>query len=318
MSADPTPAVNPGVSQPGSVTAVPSAARQRRRRPWLQRVLTGRHYDDQVVVYRHSNLVYWWPVWLLGFIFAALSYFGDHHLAIVPAGTVAAPDRQVEVETSEGQLELQKRDVLILDAKHRLLKRTDVEGNTYIVQPRIYLPSHRLIGTVYMFVLLLVVVLTTITLRGLWSVLVLMTLVLLVIILYLSSALRPVFANIGQLSIYINMGGYLMISLVLFALWALNFFFLDRMTYMIFTPGQVRVRLEIGGGEMVYDATSMTVQKQRADMFRHWLLGLGSGDLLIFPLNAPHPIELPNVLRVGQVVREIEQMVKEKVVVTTE
>ena len=95
---------------------------------------------------------------------------------------------------------------------------------------------------------------------------------------------------------------------------ALNFFFLDKMTYMIFTPGQVRVRLEVGGGETVYDATGMTVQKQRADMLRHWGLGFGSGDLLIFPLHAGHVIELPNVLRVGRVVQEIEKMVKEKVV----
>ena len=78
------------------------------------------------------------------------------------------------------------------------------------------------------------------------------------------------------------------------------------------------MRLEIGGGEMVYDATGMTIQKQRNDIFRHWVLGFGSGDLLIFPLNAGHAIELPNVMRVGQVVREIEQLVKEKVVVASQ
>jgi hypothetical protein len=309
MSADPTPA-----AQPLPPPAAPAVKQQRRRRPFLQRLLTGRHYDDQVIVYRHSNLVYWWPVWLLGFIFTGVSYFGDR-LAIVPPDTEAVEDRQVEVQTKEGNLELQKRHVLILKENQKLRTR-EIEGERQIIQPTIRIAPHRLIGTIYMFVLLLVVILTTITLRGLWSILVLMTLVLLVIILYLSSFLRPIFANIGQLGIYINMGGYLTISLVLFALWALNFFVLDRMTYMIFTPGQVRVRLEIGGGEMVYDATSMTVQKQRADLFRHWLLGLGSGDLLIWPLNAGHAIELPNVLRVGRVVREIEQMVKEKVVLT--
>jgi hypothetical protein len=113
------------------------------------------------------------------------------------------------------------------------------------------------------------------------------------------------------------MGGYIFLSTVLLVLWALNFFVLDRQTYMIFNPGQVRVRLEIGGGEMVYDATGMTIQKQRNDLFRHWGLGFGSGDLLILPLNAGHAIEMPNVMRVGRVVREIEQMVKEKVVVAS-
>lgn len=308
MSVDPTPAVHP------LPAAVASSSKLRHRRPWLQRLLTGRHYDDQVVVYRHSNLFYWWPVWLLGFVFAGVSYFGDR-LALVPPDTEAAADRLVEVRTKDGNPVLEKRHVLILGEKHTLHTRTNAEGEAEIVQPMIRIAPYRGIGTAYLFVLLLVVLLTNITMRGLWSVLVLMTLVLLTIILYLSSALDPILRNVGQLAIYINMGGYLLISLVLFILWAGNFFFLDRMTYMIFTPGQVRVRLEIGGGEMVYDATSMTVQKQRVDMFRHWVLGMGSGDLLIWPLNAGHAIELPNVLRVGRVVREIEQMVKEKVVV---
>jgi hypothetical protein len=325
MSADPRPSANPlpdVLPKPAPLgtpkAAVGPAITLRRRRPWLKRLLTGRHYDDQVIVYRHSNLIYWWPVWLLGFIFAGVCYFGDRHLAIVPANTTAAPDRQVEVPTKDGNLELQKRDVLILDEKHKLPTRADAEGNRQIVQPTIYMQPHRSLGTIYVFVLLVVVVLTNITLRGLWSVLVIMTLVMLGVILYLSNAWGLIFRNVGQLAIYINMGGYLLISSVLFALWALNFFVLDRMTYMIFTPGQVRVRLEIGGGEMVYDATSMTVQKQRADMFRHWVLGMGSGDLFIWPLNAGHAIELPNVLRVGRVVREIEQMVKEKVVVNAD
>ena len=141
---------------------------------------------------------------------------------------------------------------------------------------------------------------------------------LMIIILYLAHAWGSIFRTVGLLSIYINMGGYFLLSTVLFILWAVNFFFLDRMTYTIFTPGQVRVRTEIGGGEMVYDATGMTVQKQRADFLRHWGLGFGSGDLLIYPLHAGHAIDIPNVLRVGRVVREIEQLIKEKVVVGSE
>src|SRR5262245_29827533 len=39
----------------------------------------------ELVVTGHSNLFYWWPVWLLGFVFAALTYFRDAHMALVPA-----------------------------------------------------------------------------------------------------------------------------------------------------------------------------------------------------------------------------------------
>ena len=82
---------------------------------------------------------------------------------------------------------------------------------------------------------------------------------------------------------HINFSGYLVISLFLFAVWTFNFFLFDRQTYLIFTPGQVRARVEIGGGETVYDTTGMTVQKQRGDLFRHLILGFGSGDLVVRP-----------------------------------
>ena len=103
-------------------------------------------------------------------------------------------------------------------------------------------------------------------------------------------------------------------SSVLFVLWLINFAIFDRQTYIIFSPGQVRMRLEIGGGETVYDTTGMVIQKQRSDLFRHWILGFGSGDLIIRPSGVANPIEMPNVLRVGRKVRLIENLVKEKVV----
>ena len=40
---------------------------------------------ENVVVYQHSSLFYWWPVWFFGFLFGAVSYFGGHHMAIVPS-----------------------------------------------------------------------------------------------------------------------------------------------------------------------------------------------------------------------------------------
>jgi hypothetical protein len=95
-----------------------------------------------------------------------------------------------------------------------------------------------------------------------------------------------------------------------------NFFIFDRQTYMIFTQGQLRVRLEIGEGETVFDTTGMVVQKQRGDLFRHWILGFGSGDLIVRPMGISHVLEMPNVLRVGHVVKRIEEMVKERVVIT--
>ena len=116
---------------------------------------------------------------------------------------------------------------------------------------------------------------------------------------------------------YINFAGYLVISLFLFAVWAFNLFLFDRQTYLIFTPGQVRARVAVGGAETVYDTTGMTVQKQRSDLFRHWILGFGSGDLVVRPARAPKSTS-PTSCAIGWVVKHIETMIKEKMVVSTE
>src|SRR5262249_51147168 len=38
-------------------------------------------------VISHTTLIYWWPVWLVGFILAGLTYADGGRLAVVPAGT---------------------------------------------------------------------------------------------------------------------------------------------------------------------------------------------------------------------------------------
>ena len=38
---------------------------------------------------------------------------------------------------------------------------------------------------------------------------------------------------------------------------------------------------EVGGGEKSYDTAGMSIEKHRDDLFRHWVLGLGSGDLTV-------------------------------------
>jgi hypothetical protein len=90
----------------------------------------------------------------------------------------------------------------------------------------------------------------------------------------------------------------------------------DKQIYMVFTPGQLRVRLEIGEAETAYDTTGMTIQKQRSDLFRHWILGLGSGDLIVKTSGAQaHYFDMPNVLFLGRKVREIEDMLRARQVI---
>jgi hypothetical protein len=320
MSVDPsTPPTRPPLASapPAAAPALPAApaiaAKERARQvSFWQSFMFGMTRPGELPIYHHSTLFYWWPIWLLGFLFAGFTYFEDRHMAIVPPGTQAAADRQVEID-DKGTTET--RHVLILPKNEKLVTVKDAHGETVPLAPTIYMAKYRSLGSTFVIVLLLVIVITSITLRGLWSVLVLVTIVMLAIIFWAAGWWETILSRLGQLGIYINLGGYFTIAVILFALWVFNIFVMDRQTYMIFTPGQVRVRLEIGGGEDVYDTAGMVFYKQRSDLFRHWVLGFGSGDLVLRPAGLGYALELPNVLRVGRKVKQIEQMVKEKVVI---
>jgi hypothetical protein len=300
-------------AKPEPVAAKAQAPGPRTKRGWLAQLLGSGGASDEIVVYHHSTLFYWWPVWLLGFIFAGWTYYFGGHLAIVPEGTQAVEKRQVDV-SGEGK-EFAERNVLVLPQGKDFAHHLDAAGNLEVDQPGIKVAMNRRLGTIYALVLLIVIAMTNIAVRGLWSVFIVLLVVMLTIIFALSGWWSIIFRNLGQLSVYMNMGGYLLISSVLFVLWLVNVLIFDRQTYMIFTPGQVRVRLVIGGEETVYDATGMVVQRLRNDLFRHFVLGFGSGDLLIRPVGQAHPLELDNVLNVNKVVRRIETLVKERVIV---
>jgi hypothetical protein len=163
---------------------------------------------------------------------------------------------------------------------------------------------------------LLVVFITNVPIRGLWSVVVVVTVVLGTIILALAGWWDDILEAAGHSHVYINAFGYLAISLPLLALWLVVVLFFDRRTYMVFTPGQMRVCQEIGSGEVACDTVGMVVAKRRSDLFRHWLLGVGSGDLLVKTAGAnAQQFEIHNVLFVGSKLKLIQQMLQTREVV---
>ncbi len=261
--------------------------------------------QEEVRIYSHSSLFYWWPVWAAGFIMGFLTLFEGHRLAIVPAGTEASASRKVEGFEDA-------RDVLVLPLKKQLPKDPDL-GKP--VEPRLRMSQSSRLGVIYATVLLIIIVISNIPLRGLWSVVIIMTIVVLVLIFSLAGWWDDILRYLGFLDIRINEGGYFFISSVLFAIWALTVFVFDHRTYVMVSSGQVRVCLAIGAGETVYDTTGMTFTKRQDDLFRHWIVGLGSGDLIIHRSNTTQEIDMPNVLFVGSKIREIEKLIKEREVV---
>jgi hypothetical protein len=274
--------------------------------------------QKEVHIVSHSMLFYWWPLWAIGLILGMLSFVEGRLVAVVPAGTDASRKHVVVTGTDkDGHDTKETREGYVLPrGKHLLPDKPEDNLPDKPDEPHLRMTSHSSYGVLWATVLLLIIVITNVPLRGLWSVVVIIMIVLISVIFALLGWWDTIFEAVRLLDIRINAGGYFFISLILLCIWLVTTVLFDRQIYMIFTPGQLRVCLEIGGGETAYDTSGMVIQKQRDDLFRHWILGLGSGDLIVRTSGAnAHEFHLPNVLFVGRKLQMIEQMQRDRPVV---
>jgi hypothetical protein len=181
----------------------------------------------------------------------------------------------------------------------------------YHIKPRVSPRSW--MGPTFLFILILVVIITNVPLRGLWSLVVLIGFVVLALLISLFKWWDNILGALVSLHIFINMAGYLVLATVLFAAWLVATFIFDRRSYIIFTPGQIRVCEEIGSRERTYDTTGMTIEKHRDDWFRHIFLGFGTGDLSVRTAGADrHEILMPNVALIGFKIEPIQQLIRQR------
>jgi hypothetical protein len=270
--------------------------------------------DREIVVVSHSNLFYWWPVWAVGYILFLLTYMDGHRMAILPEGSHAAWNQDVTAPDKTGKMVTEQRDILVLPKGERIPPSRSDDSKPQ--DPYLHATKKKSYGVLWTVVLILVIVITNVPLRGMWSFVVILLVVLLSIIFALAGWWDSILHALSLLDIRINAGGYFFVSSALLIVWLFTVIIFDRQIYMVFTPGQFKVRTEIGGGEQVYDAVGMTLQKQRSDLFRHWILGLGSGDLIVKTAGAQaHQFEMDNVLFITKKVHQIEDMLKKKAVV---
>jgi hypothetical protein len=269
---------------------------------------------SEIRIVSHSNLFYWWPIWALALLMGALTLIDGHFAAIVPTDTKPITDINGTGQIGSEKVNLDGREAWLLGKAQKLPLNDDGKPeNLYL-----HMASKKGYGVLFCIILVLVIVITNVPLRGMWSVVVIITIILLSIIFHLAGWWEHIIRYLGFLDVRINAAGYFLIGGSLMVLWLLTMLFFDQAIYMVFTPGQLKFCSEIGGGEQVYDATGMTVEKQRSDLFRHWILGLGSGDLIVKTSGAQaHHFDLPNVLFVGRKVSQIEDLMKQKAIVPT-
>src|SRR6516164_2237078 len=114
----------------------------------------------EVRIVAHSTLFYWWPVWAVGLLMAGLTWLDGQRLAIVPAGTHV-------VEGFDGG-----REALVLPAGAHLPVAPDTGKPR---EPTLRVASRSGYGVVFFAILLLVVFITNVPIRGIWSVVVVVT-----------------------------------------------------------------------------------------------------------------------------------------------
>jgi hypothetical protein len=273
---------------------------------------------QEIRIISHSMMFYWWPVWAVGLLMGLLTWMDGYKMAVVPNASLPYRSLRVEMNNPDGTTTVTPREAILVPEGEHLLP-LDKDANGQLVPPRephqsvATTPSY---GVVFATVLLLVIVITNVPLRGLWSFVVIIVILLLSVIFALAGWWTNILYAFSLLDIRINMGGYFFISLILLGIWAVVTFVFDRQIYMTFTPGQFKVHTEIGGGESSFDTMGMVIQKQRDDLFRHWILGLGSGDLIVKTAGAnAQEFNLHNVLFIGRKLELITQMQRDRPVV---
>ena len=220
-----------------------------------------KHEVDQIVVYGHSSLFYWWPVWLVSFVLAGLTY--------------AEGDRSGGVTVSNDNAP----------------------------------------GAVFVLTLVTVAISSTVIFRGMMSVILAISLVACVLAFAWFGWWGHILSFLGGLEIRINAAGYLCFGIPLLLAWLAVVCVYDRQHYIIFGRGQIRYVQEIGDSEMVMPAEGAIVEKRRSDVFRHWILGVGAGDLVIRSGGQHNPtIEMKNVLRIRWKLAVVDKLLREKTV----
>lgn len=174
-------------------------------------------------------MIYWWPVWVVGYIMALLTWL--HPVRIQLGGT----------------------EVLI--------------------------SSRTSLGVIYCLVVLLTILITNTYMRGLVSLIVVLGVGFLALLFAYLDWWPDILSWFGQQTVFMDIGFYLFFSTGLLFIWLLVVGLFDHLSFWRIRPGQVTHEYVLGAVENSYETDNMVFTKQQSDLFRNWVLGLGSGDL---------------------------------------
>ncbi|HLW64908.1 MAG TPA: hypothetical protein VKS79_06265 [Gemmataceae bacterium] len=217
----------------------------------------------QVILFGHSWIFYWWPVWAIGYLMALLTRM--HGV----------------------QIQVGDRPVLLSAGPN--------------------------LGVIFSLVILGMIILTNTRMRGLASlVLVLGGAFITLLFAYLDwwpSILRW----FGELTVFMDMGFYLFLSTGLLIVWLVVVVVFDHLSFWRVRPGQITHEFVIGAVESSYDTDGIVFSKDQSDLFRNWVLGLGSGDLKMQTQGGRGVVAtISNVLFLNARMKRIQQLIATK------
>ncbi len=255
--------------------------------------------SQEVIIYGHTTLFYWWPLWFFGYLFAILTWMGGDRAAIIPAQS-QYDKGTITIKDNNGPRELNKEEHAINESG----------------EFREHMSVHSTYGILYIFILLLVILITTVPLRGVSSLVVILGIALIIVTISFLGGWDSILNALGKLRIHMNMGFYVFSSTTLFIIWAAVFFGFDRMNYWRVTPGQITHKIIFGGGERSFDTEGLAFTKLRDDLFRHLILGIGSGDLQMDPMKSggasKEDLSIHNVLFISNKLQRIDKLISKQ------
>src|SRR6266404_6958703 len=159
---------------------------------------------SEITIFSHSGLFYWWPIWVLGFLFTLITLIENNRVIHVPSHT------KVELIDGDG---VKLADGPGAPAKHneslrKMVKKYSDQASEDERRAPPRVTDDAGMGTLFLIILLVVIGITNVPMRGLWSVIIIVVIVLVSVILAVLEMWGTIFNAVGNLHIYIGMAGY--------------------------------------------------------------------------------------------------------------
>jgi hypothetical protein len=219
--------------------------------------------DSQVIIFSHSALLYWWPVWVIGYVMALLTWL---HGVRVPIGN-------------------------------------------HVVE----FSSQTNLGVIYALVVVVTAIITNTYVRGFVSSIVVLVIAFVALLFAHLNWWDEILSWFGHQPVYMDLGFYLFFSTALLIAWLVIVLGFDHLSFWRVRLGQVTHEYVLGAMESSYDTDNMVFTKQQDDFFRHWVLGLGAGDLQMQTMGGRRVVaRVSNVLFLNAKVTRIQRLIATK------